>query len=267
MRGMHVQLQGSTAMLESEYHRMAQLESGLWWYRSLHADLLDMIHAHFGTRRDLRILDAGCGTGGFLRHLRGAGYHDCVGLDISPLAVAFCREDGLDVAQGSIADASALSARGKADLIVAMDVICSLPDDSQRVEFLRAASRQLNPGGLIIAQTPAFSALRGIHDLAVGVNKRYTKSGMRKLLALADIDSARLRYRLMLLTPLVLLARSLQRLRLRFARDVAIESDVKMPPALVNSLLFHLQRSEDRFLPWRPFGTSLQVCVTKAGRA
>jgi SAM-dependent methyltransferase len=262
-----VELQGSTEMLESEYHRMAQLEADLWWYRSLHADLLDMVQSHFGTRRDLRILDAGCGTGGFLRYLRRAGYTDCAGLDISPLAVAFCKEQGLDVAQGNIADLAALSTRGKADLIVSMDVICSLPGDSQRVDFLRAASHQLNEGGMLIVQTPAFPLLGGIHDLAVGVNKRYTKAGMRELLALAGVPASRLRYRLLLLTPLVLLTRSWQRLRLKFASEVTIESDVKMPPALINNLLFHVQRSEDRYLGLRPFGTSLQVFVTKAGLA
>jgi SAM-dependent methyltransferase len=254
-------------MLESEYHRMAQVEADLWWYRSLHADLLDMVQSHFGARRDLRILDAGCGTGGFLLYLRRAGYTDCAGLDISPLAVAFCREQGLDVAQGNIADPTTLSARGTADLIVSMDVICSLPDDSQRVDFLRAASRQLNAGGLLIVQTPAFSLLGGIHDLAVGVNKRYTKAGLRSLLALAGVHAGRLRYRLMLLTPLVFLTRSWQRARLKFASNVTIESDVKMPPALINTLLFNAQRFEDRYLPLRPLGTSLQLIVTKAGRA
>jgi len=261
------ELQGSTEMLESEYHRMAQMEAQLWWYRSLHADLLDMIRAHFGSRRDIRVLDAGCGTGGFLRYLRGAGFTDCAGLDISPLAVAFCREHELNVAQGSIADPAALAARGNADLIVSLDVICSLPNERQRAEFLRAASRQLNPGGLMIVQTPAFPMLGGIHDLAVGVNTRYTKARMHTLLNAAGIGAFRLRYRLLLLTPLVFIARSLQRLRLKFAREVTIESDVKMPPAFVNALLFHAQRIEDRWLVLRPFGTSLQLFVTKEGQA
>jgi SAM-dependent methyltransferase len=266
MSATQVEMQGSTEMLESEYHRMARMEAHLWWYRSLHADLLDLIHAHFGARRDIRVLDAGCGTGGFLSYLRRAGYTHCAGLDISPLAIAFCRDHGLDVAQGSIADAAALAARGKADLIVAMDVICSLPDESQRIAFLRAASKQLNAGGLLIVQTPAFALLGGVHDLAVGVNKRYTQAGMRKLLEAAGIDACRLRYRLLLLTPLVFVARSLQRLRLRFAREVTIESDVKMPPGPVNALLFHVQRFEDRWLPFRPVGTSLQIFVTKVGQ-
>ena len=251
-------------MLESEYHRMAQLEARLWWYRSLHADLLALIERHFGARRDIRILDAGCGTGGFLDFLRRHGFTNCSGLDISPVAVDFCRERGLDVRQGSIADAAALASTGMADLVVSMDVICSLPDEQQRVDFFKAANLLLSEGGLLIAQTPAFRRLGGIHDMAVGVNRRYTKRDMRALLTVAGIGAHRLRYRLLLLTPLIFVARALQRLRLRFSGNVTIESDVKMPPAVVDALLFHLQRFEDRWLPFRPFGTSLQVLVTKA---
>lgn len=250
-------------MLESEYHRMAQLEAELWWYTSLHADLLGQIQRHFGAARAIRILDAGCGTGGFLRFLREHGYTNCSGLDISTLAVDACRKQGFDVQQGSIADAVALARGGKADLVVSLDVLCSLPDEQQRVEFLRNATALLNDGGLLIVQTPAFRALGGIHDLAVGVNRRYTKGELRALLDKAGIGNYRLRYRLMLLAPLVFVARALQRRRLRSNPDVAIESDVKLPPAFVNKLLFQLQRGEDRWLPWRPFGTSLQLFVGK----
>lgn len=254
-------------MLDSEYQRMAKVEADMWWYTSLHADLLDMIRKHFGEARGIRILDAGCGTGGFLRQLQRHGYTNSAGLDISPIAVDFCRKQGLEVWQGSIADTAALTRAGSADVIVALDVICSLPDEQQRVDFFIAASRQLNDGGLLFVQTPAFRCLGGIHDLAVGVNKRYTRGDMQALLKLAGIGACRLRYRMLLLAPLVFVARSLQRLRLRFRSNVTIESDVKMPPPIVNTLLFHLQRLEDRWLPFRPFGTSLQILVKKVRRA
>jgi len=256
--------QASSEMLAIEYQRMAEVERDMWWYTSLHADLFNIIGKHFGQERGIRILDAGCGTGGFLNYVRRRGYPNCKGLDISPLAVASCRQQGLEVLQGSIADPAALTRAGSADVIVAIDVICSLPDEQQRVDFFRAASRLLNDGGLLIVQTPAFRCLGGIHDLAVGVNQRYTKADMQKLLQLADIQSYRLRYRLLLLAPLVFVARSLQRLQLRFSPNVTIQSDVKMPPKTVNALLFHLQRMEDRWLPFRPFGTSLQILVRKA---
>lgn len=250
-------------MLESEYHRMAQAEAALWWYRSLHADLLATIRKHFGNDRTIRIVDAGCGTGGFLDYLQRHGYTNATGLDISALAVDFCRRRGLAVEQGSIADAEALARSGMADVIVSMDVICSLPDAEQRVAFLHAAHAQLNPGGLLIVQTPAFASLGGIHDLAVGVNKRYTKDEMRELLHTAGIADYALRYRLMLLTPLVFVTRAWQRRRLQRGGDVRIESDVKLPSRTVNALLYAVQRIEDRCLPLRPFGTSLQILVNK----
>ncbi len=255
----------STTMLEAEYARMAAVETTHWWYTSLHQDVLDMIQGAFGNDRGIRILDAGCGTGGLLRFLRRHGYEHCLGLDLSGIAVNFCRQQGLDVVQGSIADAGLLRQAGKANVIVSMDVICSLPDDQQRMDFLRNAHDQLHDGGLLIVQTPAFPCLGGIHDLAVGVNKRFTGDGMRSLLVQAGIDDYRLRYRLVLLTPLVFLVRGLQRLRMKFGGAARIESDVKLPPSAFNSLLYRLQRMEDRWLGLRPFGTSLQILVRKTG--
>lgn len=254
----------SSEMLASEYVRMAEVEAEMWWYTTLHASLVATIEQVFGANRDLRILDAGCGTGGFLRYLRSAGYTNCIGLDISAIAVDFSRKQGFDVIQGSISDTATLAEVGKVDVIVSMDVICSLPDELQRVQFLRDAAGLLKPGGLMLVQTPAFACLGGIHDLAVGVNKRYTKTEMRALLVQAGIHHYRLRYRVLLLAPLIFITRSLQRLRLRIANAPVIESDVTLPTPLVNALLASLQRCEDRWLPLRPFGSSLQILIRRS---
>jgi SAM-dependent methyltransferase len=253
----------STEMFELEYFRMAKVEADMWWYTSLHACLLDTIQKAFGQNREIRILDAGCGTGGFLRYLRDHGYANCVGLDISTIAVGLSKCQGFEVIKGSIADRDALAQAGKVDVIVSMDVICSLPEEKERTVFFREAERSLNDGGLMVIQTPAFACLGGIHDMAVGVNKRYTKSELNSVLEQAGITRYHLRYRLMLLTPLILLVRATQRLRLKLVRNVPIESDVAMPSPIMNKLLYHLQRMEDRWLPFRPFGTSLQIEIRK----
>lgn len=253
----------SSEMLEAEYLRMAAVEAGMWWYTTLHASLGAAIARVFGDDRSIRILDAGCGTGGFLRHLRSQGYTNCVGLDISDIAVDFSRKQGFEVIQGSISDPAVLAQVGNVDVIVSMDVICSLPDDRERVLFFREAQGLLNAGGLMIVQTPAFSCLGGIHDMAVGVNERYTKAEMRSVLQQAGIDAYKLRYRLVLLTPVIFIMRALQRLRLRRETHVVIESDVKLPAPLVNTLLALLQRFEDRWLPFKPFGSSLQIVIAK----
>lgn len=252
----------SAEMLEAEYFRMAEVESRMWWYTSLHACLLDAVRNLFHDNKQIRILDAGCGTGGLLRYFRHNGYTNTVGLDISDIAVEFSRNQGFEIIKGSIADPYVLKRIGKVDVIVSMDVICSLPDEGERVVFFREAAQLLNNKGLMIVQTPAFSRLGGIHDMAVGVNKRYTKSGLRKVLKQAGVANYRLRYRLMLLAPAIFLVRAVQRLRLKLGKSVLIESDVKMPSVIMNTLLSLLQRMEDHWLPFRPFGSSLQILIT-----
>ena len=46
-----------------EYAKMFELESQLWWYRHLHERTQAALQQQFGQRRDMHILDAGCGTG------------------------------------------------------------------------------------------------------------------------------------------------------------------------------------------------------------
>src|SRR6478672_8830430 len=56
---------GSEAMEPAEYDRMDAAESSMWWYRALHRRLIAALADAGGA-----VLDAGCGTGGLLAHLR-----------------------------------------------------------------------------------------------------------------------------------------------------------------------------------------------------
>ena len=51
----------------AEYALMDLVEEEMWWYRALHSRLLAALAPVSG-----RVLDAGCGTGGFLRKLAAA---------------------------------------------------------------------------------------------------------------------------------------------------------------------------------------------------
>src|SRR5687768_1313002 len=106
----------STEMLELEYFRMAAVEAEMWWYTSLHACLLAAIQDSFGANKEIRILDAGCGTGGFLRYLRHHGYTNSVGIDIANIAVELSRKQGFEVIKGSIAERPVLERIGKVDV-------------------------------------------------------------------------------------------------------------------------------------------------------
>jgi SAM-dependent methyltransferase len=102
-----------------------------------------------GDARDLRILDAGCGTGSLLAGLRGRGYHHLWGLDLSAFASGFARErTGADVRQGDLLGADFGDLRF--DVINATEVVEHLRDPAA---FFERVARLLSPGGVFIYST------------------------------------------------------------------------------------------------------------------
>ena len=78
-------------MDEAEYYKMAEVEDRMWYYRSLHGHCARLLAAHLG-RRSATVLDAGCGTGGMIRHLESMlPAARLTGLDFSPLACRLAR--------------------------------------------------------------------------------------------------------------------------------------------------------------------------------
>src|SRR5258708_9569580 len=90
-------------MQPDEYRKMAEVEDAMWYYRVLHRHVGRSLARHLSATA--RVLDAGCGTGGLLRHLHAARpAWRLTGLDFSPLACELARErTGGEVVQGSIA--------------------------------------------------------------------------------------------------------------------------------------------------------------------
>src|SRR5258708_19806542 len=108
------------AMEPDEYARMDAVEGKMWWYRALHARLLDALEASTSP-----VLDAGCGTGGFLavlNHVRPT--QAAVGLEWHAEAAALAAgKSGLPIARGSINELPfAASTFGTG---IAADLLCS----------------------------------------------------------------------------------------------------------------------------------------------
>ena len=91
-------------MERAEYDWMASLEGTMWWYRALHLELISR-HERAGLGPHARLLDAGCGTGGFLARLHEA--HPDVALEGIELdehaAMIARRKSGLTITVGSVA--------------------------------------------------------------------------------------------------------------------------------------------------------------------
>src|SRR6267142_191023 len=88
-------------MEQHTYSIMYEVEGSHWWFagrRRIIESFLEGIRKQLGIDRP-RILDVGCGTGANLEMLSQFGAAE--GVDVSPEALAFCRQRGLqNVRQG-----------------------------------------------------------------------------------------------------------------------------------------------------------------------
>lgn len=238
-----------------EYEVMAQVEASHWWYRALHRAVLDAIQQQFPSRQ-IKILDAGCGTGGLLNALTQDGYASVQGFDLSPVAVGICRDRGLQVEVGNLSDIDSVDSPSRFDVIVSNDVLYHLPD-GERKKFIAQAFERLNSGGLLIMNLPALAGFRGQHDRAVGVTHRFNRTEFRQLFAHTGFEAIKLRYWPVVLAPAIYLVRTWQRMTDDQGSSTLPKSDLKNHAGLLNSILYRLIRLEMQYLPWTPAGSSL----------
>jgi SAM-dependent methyltransferase len=100
-----------------------------------------------------RLLDVGCGSGGFLARMAVLGWR-AEGVDPDPAAVASARQAGVDVTRGTLANLD--PGEQAFDAITLSHVIEHLRDPA---EDLRRANLLLRPGGLLWIATPNLEGL------------------------------------------------------------------------------------------------------------
>ncbi len=106
--------------------------------------------------KEARILEIGCGMGGFLLCCRQLGYTSVTGIDVSPPQVELCRRQGF--AEVECADALGyLEGTGDTfDLVAMSDVLEHLPKPDV-IPTLEAIFRRLRPGGRVLLKVPNLS--------------------------------------------------------------------------------------------------------------
>ena len=159
-----------TAETKNQWQAMVECEEKLWWYRALHGFLFRLLD-----RTDLppetRVLDIGCGTGGFMKRLRER-YTRVVGLDLSWLGLTHTRSRGFPSVL--MADANHLPFPDNCfDLVVCIDVLEEKQVDT--VRLLGEIRRVSKPEGFVLLQASAFQWLMSRHDLAVEASRRFTR--------------------------------------------------------------------------------------------
>ena len=242
----------------AEYDKQAELEDRFWWFvgmRAIYQRILSDVRTN--SRSGGPTLDIGCGVGNVRRCLPET--HRVIGVDYSPVALAYCRTRGY---AGLVqADGEALPFQDERfGLIIALNILEHIDDD---VGFLSELRRCCQPDGRIVLVTSACQALWSEHDEAVHHKRRYSRSLLLSQLSRAGLRAVRVTHANTFLFPPALLIRQCQRWRRRGGLDrSALTSDVRPLPPLLNSALTGLLRIESGLLRWGnlPFGISL-VCV------
>ena len=240
-------------MEPDEYEKMHAVEERMWWYRGLHAAVLGQLTRHSdagGTAG--RVLDAGCGTGGLLKRLGPKS----VGLDYAAIAARYARSKSVrPVVVGSINDLP--FAAGAFAAVVSADVLAHRSVDETRA--LGELRRCLAPSGIVVLNLPAYGWLKSDHDRRVHQDRRYTRSGLVRLLEASGFRAIFTSYWNTILFPLMV------------ARRLLLPGgggDVRLMPAPVEALFRAAVLLESRIVARGialPFGGSVLAVGVKDG--
>jgi len=219
------------------YRSMYELEKSHWWFLGLHELVLATIRKN--PKEKLRLLDAGCGTGGMLERLLDLG--EAGGFDFRQTAIDFCRKRGLnDISKLDLNKWNPPEA--EYDYIVSLDVVSDKGVKNEK-NVLRKFATALKPDGRIILNLPAFPILRRSHDEAAAIRRRYKKKNLLDTLSDSGLEAERLHYRLCHLFPIAFASKFLRR-----HTASTKNSDIFPLPRLLNSLLLFANRIENQLI-------------------
>ncbi|MFN2475814.1 MAG: class I SAM-dependent methyltransferase [Chthoniobacterales bacterium] len=245
-------------MSPAEIETMRSVEDDLWWYRGLRRHV---IHAIAMQPQPFELLDAGCGSGGMLSRVRQHFPEaSLTGMDFVQRALELTRErnTGAALVRGS-ADELPFS-DDSFDIVLSLDVIVLRGIDDRKA--ISEMQRVLRPGGKLIINLAAFDFLRGSHDVATNMARRYTKPKLKHLLEDAGFTIEQLTYWNMSLMPTVALVRWVSR---RKAHRTDVKSDLAPMSPPLNAALSAIARVElavSRRVSL-PFGTSIFAIAHK----
>lgn len=242
------------------YRVMFEVEDDHWWFvgrRSIVISQIDRLIPQTGRTSPLKLLDIGCGTGATITHLREYGVVH--GIDMSPLALRFCRERG----ETWVACASATHLpfpESTFNIVTALDVIEHLDDDLRGIHEIH---RVLKPGGSALIFVPAFQTLWGPNDTQSGHKRRYRLEELRQLVVRGGLSIRMINYANVAMFLPIWLGRKVLNV---LGRSGQAENEINHPA--LNRLLTRIFVSEANLLDrYRfPFGVSI-ICVAQKPKA
>ena len=185
---------------------------------------------YFRGRKDLEILDVGCGTGKNLSVLEDFG--NVSGIDISEEAEKYCKKRGYEIVNGDVMDIPFPD--DKFDVVTSLGLFYhrNVDDDLQGMKEIH---RILKPGGRLFFFDSAMHCLSSNHDIVFHGIRRYTRAELTVRLQKTGFRVDRLSYVNAIFFPLAYLKR-------RFEKFIGLKprSDIVFINQSFNDFIFIL---------------------------
>jgi SAM-dependent methyltransferase len=236
---------------------MAERERTYWWHLGRLRIIQGYVQRVKNDKKELSILNIGCGTGGTIDMLENFGKTDNV--DISDDAIKFMKKHGYK--RITKVDSVKLPFKAKTyDMVGAFDVLEHI---DEHIDALKEWKRVIKDDGAIIITVPAYQWLWSDHDVSLHHKRRYTKKGLAKAAREAGLKPEKRSYAIVFSLPLVTGFRVLNKVLGRKADSETSYVDV---PDWVNSLFSKLLYGEAKLHKAISFpaGTSVIAVLRKA---
>lgn len=243
-------------MKPSYYQEMREVENEHWWFVARRNYIQALLLRILANKKNLRICEIGCGTGGNLEMLSTFGQLDAVEMNDYAKSLAKQRKiPNVDcILSGYLPDQINLA--GEYDAVFALDVIEHVKHDDKAVDAL---SKILKNDGIIIATVPAYQWLWSRHDEVNMHYRRYTKKEFIRLFEDNGLNVTYASYFNTLLFPIAAITRFVESVFNR--RKKTRSTDITLPPPSLNRFLkftFNIEKIwSGRFSI--PFGLSVIV--------
>ncbi len=233
-----------------------------FWVRSRNRLFKRMVLEQMNASGGTRLLEIGCGTGEFIRHIVDTDGLDITGSEVYLKGLVYAKKKLPDVEFIQL-DVTQATIDTQFDMIVAFDVIEHIDDD---IAALANMHQMLAPGGTLVISVPQHQFLWSRLDEIVRHKRRYSRRDMLDKLQGQGFTVTRRTSFVFVLFPLMLVSRLLdKRGRRADTDDAALDKRVSFSPWL-NTIMDGLMRIDEALIRLGlslPFGGTLVAVARK----
>jgi len=242
-------------MEREAYNEMYANEDIHWWFVAKRSIIQKVLDHHFRDKKQRKVLEVGCGSGGNLQMLKAYGNISAMEFDDKTRGLANSRNI-CHVKKGKLPNDIPFD--NGFDLICMLDVLEHIDDDLAALQSIRD---KLNQKGKIFITVPAYKFLWSGHDVVYHHKRRYIKKQLTGLVSKSGLKVKYATYFNTFFFPVIATVRVLNNI---LGKNSG--SDVNLPSMSVNNFLTKIFSSERTLLPTIgfPFGISILLIAEKA---